>query len=99
MDKTRYEFTVTVSAEVLSGFPMPIYDESGKIIGAFTQHYTNSLRCFVAATGWGDSIHLEDQFWFTPTLNESNIVVSGHISAIEHSNQSIKVKGAGRNYE
>lgn len=98
MNESRYEFTVTISAEVPSKIPMPIFDQDGKLIGAFTQHYSNSLRCFVAGAGWTDSIHLEDQFWFTPELNNNGVVISGNISAIRESDLSVKVKGAGRNH-
>ena len=99
MDRTQYEFTVTVPANVAGGFPMPIFDEDRNLIGAFTQHFSNSLRCFVAGTGWTDAIHLDDQFWFTPELNNSGIIVSGTLSAFKKTDESIKVRGAARNYE
>lgn len=91
-----YKFNVEISGDVPSFEAFPIYEDyTNTVIGAFTLHYGNVIRCFISGIGnpVGLKVSSGGAFYFTPKEGKDGKVSYAIASEIPLSIVSVLVRG------
>ncbi len=94
-NSVTYRFEVQVEGNMEAYRSMPLYDDSGALVGAFTLDHGQTVQGFVSGANHQASIQIStgEPFYFTP-FNTDNFITHGLVTSCKVNFNSIQIDKA-----
>jgi hypothetical protein len=96
MENNVYRFDAIIEGRIEAYRSLPVYDDAGGLVGAFTLDYGQKVQCFVSGANHPAALQIStgDHFYLTPMFGLDGFLTHAVVTNCKVDMSSVTVKKA-----